>query len=113
MGLLSRFLAILGLGLAHNRAPEAGDPRRLYIAPETLRQTLHPGRVFHGGRHHTRNPLKCPRCRTTAAKSGRCLNRACSAFNGRLARTNPDLLSLRRATRVEAQLKWAHATRIA
>jgi hypothetical protein len=107
MKLWSGFLAMLGLASTHNSAPEAGDPRRPYIAPETLREHRIPV-VFRGGRRHTRNALECPACRTTTARYGQCLNRACSQFNGTLARTNPDLLSLDRASRVAAQLKWAH-----
>jgi hypothetical protein len=38
---------------------------------------------------------------------GQCLVRDCSAFNGRLARTNQELLSLDRETRLGAQRAWA------
>jgi len=95
--------------LGFKPAPEVAHPQPPpYVAPQAQREP----QVFRGGRHRTRNPLACPTCRTTTARRGQCLNRACSAFNGALARTNPDLLSLDRATRVEALWKWAHGGRI-
>jgi hypothetical protein len=63
MKFFARVLALLGLGVKGRGTAVAGDPLRPYIAPETLREP----RVYRGGRHHTRNSLRCPKCLTTTA----------------------------------------------
>lgn len=63
--------------------------------------------VFRGGRHaRNRSFLFCPKCWTTTAHKCQCLNRACEGFNGRLASTHPDLLSLDRGVRMRAIDRW-------
>ncbi len=108
MKFLSALLSMVGLGGSAKRKPiSLVDPPFEERAREERAQALIYNQVYRGGRHQTRGAAECPICLTTSAKAGQCLNRACKAFNGRLAKTHPDLLSLDRKTRLAAQDRWA------
>lgn len=102
MRILSALLNLFGLG---NKSFEPAPIRvraaekAPHIEPDT--------HVYRGGRHNTRSAMVCPGCLTTTKSYGRCANRRRDHFNGRIAHTHPDLLSLDRGTRLRAQARWA------
>ena len=95
--------ALVGFG-GRDLAPKVGEPPPLYMPPKEAQRVYHSGGHWRG---HAANQPQCPACLCTTARVGQCLVRDCSAFNGRLAVTNPALLSLDRETRLEAQRAWA------
>jgi len=99
--LLSGLAAMLGFGGKHSLNPTGGDPQRPYVAPKDIRPT----HVYRGGRH-SRTAIGCPACFHYTSKRGLCMNRMCFRFNAATARTHPDLLSLHRGVRLNAQARW-------
>lgn len=103
MKMMSALLSLFGLG-----GSKSFEPREYDKSPKSAVEINEPyGSVYRGGKHQTRGLIDCPACWTTTAKSGQCLIRRCSRFNGRLAYTHSDVLSLDRGVRMRALDRWA------
>ena len=100
--IFSPLLNLFGLGEKQAIRAVADKP---YLSPQALRET----HVYRGGGHSQgRNGLICPSCYTNTCRRNFCANRICPDYSvGSEAVTHPDLLSLDREIRLNAQARWA------